>query len=142
MVIWGGNSRIVPLTKQSLKLLEILKLVSGHKEYVFPPDHNPRKAANSQSADRALARMGFKGRLVSHGMRALASTTLNEQGFDPDVIEAALAHIDKDAIRGAYSRTEYIKRRMPMMQWWSEQIVRSAAGDPIELSANRSLRGV
>jgi len=44
----------------------------------------------------ALKRMGFAGELVSHGLRALASTTLNEQGFDPDVIEAALAHIDKN----------------------------------------------
>ena len=46
-----------------------------------------------------LKRMDFAGELVSHGLRALASTTLNEQGFDPDVIEAALAHIDKNEVR-------------------------------------------
>jgi integrase len=46
--------------------------------------------------------------LVSHGLRALASTTLNEQGFDPDVIEAALAHVDQNAIRAAYNRAEYL----------------------------------
>jgi integrase len=137
-----NKPHIVPLTEQTLKLLEILKPVTGHREYIFPSDHNPRKPANSQSANRALSRMGFKGRLVSHGMRALASTTLNEQGFDPDVIEAALAHVDKDAIRRAYNRAEYIKRRLPMMQWWSEQIARSAAGLPIEQTTTRTLRAV
>ena len=47
--------------------------------------------------------MGFKGKLVAHGLRELASTTLNEQGFDSDVIEAALAHINKNPIRAAYN---------------------------------------
>jgi len=137
-----NKPHVVPLSEQTLKLLDILKPVTSNREYIFPSDHNPRKPANSQSANRALSRMGFKGRLVSHGMRALASTTLNEQGFDPDVIEAALAHVDKDAIRGAYNRAEYIKRRLPMMQWWSEQIARSVAGTPIDGRGTRTLRAV
>jgi len=86
--------------------------------------------------------MGFKGRLVSHGMRALASTTLNEQGFDPDIIEAGLAHVDKDSIRGAYNRAQYIERRRPMMQWWSDHIARSGAGLPVEQTTTRTLRAV
>jgi integrase len=135
-----NKPHIIPLTKESLKLLDVLKPISRHREYIFPSDHNPRKPANSQSANRALARMGFRGRLVSHGMRALASTTLNEQGFDADVIEAALAHVDKDAIRGAYNRAQYINRRRPMMQWWSEQIARSAADAPLKGAATKTLR--
>jgi len=64
----------------------------------------------------ALKRMGFKGRLVAYGLRALASTTVyNEQGFDPDVIEAALAHIDKNSIRAAYNRADYLERRKILM---------------------------
>lgn len=61
------------------------------------------------------------GKLASHGLRALASTTLNEQGFDPDVIEAALAH--------AYNRSEYIERRKALMNWWSNHIVEAAKGN-------------
>ena len=73
--------------------------------------------------------MGFKGKLVAHGLRALASTTLNEQGFDHDVIEAALAHGDKDAIRAVYNRATYLERRKTMMQWWSNHIEQAAMGN-------------
>lgn len=116
------KAHIVPLSPQALRLLDVLKPVSGNRDYTFPSDHNPRKPANSQSANRALARMGFHGRLVSHGLRALASTTLNEQSFDSDVIEAALAHVDKNSIRAAYNRSVYLERRRTMMNWWSEHI--------------------
>ena len=73
--------------------------------------------------------MGFHGRLVSHGLRALASTTLNEQSFEPDVIEAALAHADKNAIRAAYNRSDYLEKRKKMMQWWSNHIEAAAEGN-------------
>lgn len=119
---------VVPLTNQSLKLLSIVQPISGKREYIFPSDHDPRRPANSQSANRALARMGFHGRLVSHGLRALASTTLNEHGFDADVIEAALAHVDKNSVRAAYNRAQYIQRRRKMMEWWSDHISNCATG--------------
>lgn len=72
--------------------------------------------------------MGFAGRLVSHGLRSLASTTLNEQGFEADLIEAALAHVDDNQVRSAYNRTDYLERRIPMMSWWSGHIDEAAQG--------------
>mgnify|MGYP003141634902 CR=1 FL=1 len=66
--------------------------------------------------------MGYGGKLVSHGLRALASTVLNEQAFDADVIEAALAHVDKNEVRRAYNRADYLERRRHLMQWWSSHI--------------------
>lgn len=117
-----------PLSLQALAILEALKPYSGHREYVFPADRNPRDHCNSQTANMALKRMGFGGRLVSHGMRSLASTTLNEQGFDPELIEVALAHVDKDEVRSAYNRADYIERRRPMMEWWSRHIQQAATG--------------
>ena len=119
----------IPLTIQTLNILEILEPVSGHREFVFPSDYNPGKSANSQSANQALKRMGFHGRLVSHGLRALASTTLNERGFEPEVIEAALAHLDKNTIRAAYSRSDHLEKRQKMMQWWSDYIEAAAQGN-------------
>lgn len=118
----------IPLSLQALAILEALKPYSGHREYVFPADRNPRDHCNSQTANMALKRMGFGGRLVSHGMRSLASTTLNEQGFDPELIEVALAHVDKDEVRSAYNRADYIERRRPMMEWWSRHIQQAATG--------------
>jgi integrase len=88
----------------------------------------------------ALKRMGFAGRLVAHGLRALASTTLNEQGFDRDVIEAALAHGDKDQVRAAYNRATYLEQRKVMMQWWSNHIEQAAMGNMSLANAKQALR--
>lgn len=130
---------IVPLTDQALGLLEAIKPYSGHREYVFPADRDPRTHCNSQTANMALKRMGFEGRLVSHGMRSMASTTLNEHGWDPELIEVALAHVDKDEVRSAYNRADYIERRRPMMKWWSEHIQEAATGN-LSISAIQSNR--
>jgi len=118
----------IPLTPQTLALLEVIHSMSGNREYLFISHIDPRKHANSATANMALKRMGFAGELVSHGLRALASTTLNEQGFEPDVIEAALAHIDKNEVRRAYNRAEYLERRRTLMCWWSNHIEQSATG--------------
>jgi len=118
----------VPLTEQALALLQILKPFNGHREYIFPADRKPSEPSNPQTANMALKRMGFKGRLVAHGMRSIASTTLNEQGFDADIIEAALAHVDKNEVRRAYNRSEYLERRRGLMTWWSEHIEMASNG--------------
>lgn len=119
----------VPLTEQALNLLEIMKPISEHLEYIFPSDRAPEKPCNSQTANMALKRMGFKDRLVSHGLRSLASTTLNEQDhFNKDIIEAALAHVDTNQVRSAYNRTDYLELRRPMMDWWSKYIERASIG--------------
>ncbi len=47
---------------------------------------------------------------------------MNEEGFLADVIEAALAHVDKNEIRRAYNRSTYIKQREKLMQWWGNNI--------------------
>ena len=119
----------IPLSDQALALLETLKPYSGHREHVFPADRNPRTHANSQTANMALKRMGFQDRLVSHGLRSMASTILNEHGWDPELIEVALAHVDKDEVRSAYNRADYIERRRPMMTWWSGYIQKAATGN-------------
>jgi integrase len=131
----GGKPHNVPLSPQALSLLDILKPFSRQREFIFPGDRNPRKSANSQTANMALKRMGFQGRQVAHGLRALASTTLNEQGFDKDVVEIALAHVDQNAIRAAYNRAEYLERRRVMMCWWSDHIEQAATGK-LSLSSN------
>ena len=120
------REHIVPLTAQALRLLERMNMISGRSEFIFPSDRSNRKPYNPQSANMALKRMGFHGKLVSHGLRALASTTLNEAGFDGDIIEAALAHVDTNTVRAAYNRAQYIERRKVMMEWWSERIENAA----------------
>ncbi|MFT6303043.1 MAG: hypothetical protein ACI9XK_004890 [Granulosicoccus sp.] len=77
----------------------------------------------------ALKRMGFDQKLVAHGIRSLASTLLNEEDFDADVIEAALALIGDNEVRNAYNRADYFERRKPVMQWWSKHIEQAATGN-------------
>ncbi|MEH6532227.1 MAG: integrase domain-containing protein [Photobacterium frigidiphilum] len=118
----------IPLTKEVISLLAIMTAISGQREFVFPADRDPKKSTNSQTANAALKRMGFAGRLVSHGLRSIASTTLNQQGHDPDIIEAALAHVGDNEIRRAYNRTDYLERRRALMDWWSMHIVQASKG--------------
>ncbi|CAI4156685.1 integrase domain-containing protein [Alteromonas macleodii] len=120
---------VVPLTKQALKLLEVMRPISGHREYVFPSDRNPKTHANPYSANVAIKRMGFHKKLVAHGLRSIASTALNEHGFDPDIIESALAHVDRNQVRAAYNRTDYLERRKKMMAWWSSHIEEAGKGN-------------
>ncbi|MEB5560067.1 tyrosine-type recombinase/integrase [Vibrio cholerae] len=129
----------IPLTEQMLALLEVMKPISGHRDFIFPSDRDPKKPCNSQTANMALKRMGFAGRLVSHGLRSLASTTLNEQGFDPDLVEAALAHVDDNQVRSTYNRTDYLERRKPMMSWWSGHIEEAAKGS-LSVTGTRQLK--
>lgn len=122
------KAHTVPLSEQSLAILETMKPISSKSEFVFPSDRNLRKHTHPSTAKMALKRMGFHGELVAHGLRSIASTTLNEEGFDPDVIESALAHTGKNEVRSAYNRADYLKRRKPMMDWWSEKIENASLG--------------
>lgn len=88
----------------------------------------PEKALQQPSGKYGTKTYGFAGRLMNHGLRSLASTTLNEQGFESDLIEAALAHVDDNQVRSAYNRTDYLERRIPMMIWWGGHIEEAAQG--------------
>ncbi|ELZ4290019.1 integrase domain-containing protein [Klebsiella pneumoniae] len=112
------REHIVPLSPQALDIIEVMKPVSAHREHVFPSRNDPKQPMNSQTANAALKRIGYGGKLVAHGLRAIASTALNEHGFNADVIEAALAHTDKNEIRIAYNRSTYLEHRVDMMKWW------------------------
>jgi integrase len=136
-----NKDHVIPLSAQCLAILELMKPISGCSKFVFPSDRDPRKHANSQTANTALKRMGFDKQLVAHGMRSLASTTLNEEGFDADAIEAALAHTGKNEVRNAYNRANYLERRRPLMIWWSERIEKAATGN-MSLAGNKGLKVV
>ncbi|BBV09271.1 integrase [Providencia vermicola] len=127
-----NREHTVPLSEAALAILELMKPLSGNREFIFPSRIKPTQPMNSQTVNAALKRAGFGGVLVSHGLRSIASTALNEQGFPPDVIEAALAHVDKNEVRRAYNRSDYLEQRRPMMQWWADFIEEADRGSIIE----------
>lgn len=112
------REHIVPLSPQTLDILEVMKPVSSHREHVFLSRNDPKQPMNRQTANATLKRIGYSGKLVAHGLRAIASTAFNEHGFNADVIEAALAHTDKNEIRRAYNSSTYLEHRVDMMKWW------------------------
>ena len=116
------REHIVPLSDQALEILEIMRPISGRREHVFPSRNDPRKPMNSQTANAALKRIGYGGKLVAHGLRSIASTAMNEAEFNTDVIETALAHCDKNEVRRAYNRATYLEQRQELMQWWGKQV--------------------
>ncbi|MCX8573918.1 MULTISPECIES: integrase domain-containing protein [unclassified Gilliamella] len=129
----------IPLSPQAIKILEIMKSIKPNSEFVFPTARPPyNRPMNSQTPNTAIKRMGFKDKLVAHGLRSLASTTLNEQGFDDDVVESALSHLDKNAVRRAYNRAEYIPQKRVMLDWWGNFVEKSSQAN-VSLSGYRNL---
>ena len=59
---------------------------------------------------------------TAHGFRTTASTILNESGFRVDVIERQLAHGERNKVRAAYNRSQYLAERTRMMQWYSDYL--------------------
>jgi len=115
-------THLVPLSKQAAKLLQDIKELTGAGKYVFANFSDPKKHMNSQSVNNALKKLGYKGKIVSHGFKSMASTLLNEHGFRYDVIEKQLAHEEKNTVRKAYNHAQYIKERTEMMNWWGDYL--------------------
>jgi len=112
----------VHLTSQIITILEIIRSNYFNSIYIFY-DKKRDAAIKNERLINSLYKIGYKGKMTAHGFRALASTILNEEGFNSDVIEKQLAHIDSNSVRRAYNRAEYIEDRNKMMQWWSDFIV-------------------
>jgi integrase len=122
---------IVPLARQSLEVLEMLRDFTGSNEWLFPGDLNPAQPMSNNTILAALKRMGYKGRMTGHGFRGLASTILHEQGYAHDHIELQLAHAPRNAVSAAYNHALYLEPRTKMMQDWADFLERTQRGGKI-----------
>lgn len=122
------EAHIVPLSKQVIAVLDGLRPLTGNGRLVFPSTTNRDRPISENTVTYALARMGYKGRMTGHGFRSAASTMLNEQGFRHDVIERQLAHNERNAVRDAYNRAQYLPERRTMMQQWADYLDKVKAG--------------
>jgi integrase len=111
---------IVPLARQTVAVLEEVKKLTGQWEYVFPNMHKSSGCMSANTMIFALYRMGYHSKATGHGFRSTASTILNENGFQPDVIERQLAHAENNEVRAAYNHAQYLPERRKMMQWWAD----------------------
>lgn len=117
------RKHLVPLSNQAVDILKELQSITGHRRLVFPGIRSADRPMSENTMNAALRRLGYTTEeMTTHGFRSMASTRLNELGFDPNVIEAQLAHVDANAVRRIYNRAEYIAKRRKMMQAWSDYL--------------------
>ncbi len=113
---------IVPMSDQVVALFESLKPITGLYPLVFIGRNDRTKPISKESINQVIELLGYKGRVTGHGFRHTMSTILHEEGFDSAWIETQLAHVDKNAIRGAYNHAQYLDGRKEMMQWYASFI--------------------
>jgi len=113
---------IVPLSRQAVEVLRALKLLTGNGRLVFPGANDKKKTMSNNTILYALYRLGYRDRMTGHGFRGLASTILNENGFDEAHIELQLAHMKRNKVAAAYNHAKYLKQRTDMMQWWADYL--------------------
>lgn len=117
------QGHVVPLSTQALEALKELQPMACGSRYVFPNFGNPRKPMSPATLNAAFERLGLE--VSPHGLRATASTVLNESAkFRPDVIERQLSHIERNRVRASYNQAEYLDERREMLQWWADFVDR------------------
>ncbi|HZL52800.1 MAG TPA: site-specific integrase [Terracidiphilus sp.] len=121
----------MPLSRQAIEVLELLKTVTGKGELLFPGERNAEKPMSNNTILFALDRMGYKGRQTGHGFRGLASTILHERGFNHDHIELQLAHAQRNAVSAAYNHALYLEPRTSMMQAWADFLEHTQRGGKV-----------
>jgi len=113
----------IPLSRQAVAILNRIKILFGDTGIVFPGIRSSTKKQLSENTLLyAMYRMGYHGLATVHGFRAAFSTITNEAGYNPDAIERQLAHREKNQVRAAYHRSEYMPERVEMMQWWADYL--------------------
>jgi integrase len=118
-----GELHIVPLSTQVVAILRELYPLTGPSGYVFPRLRDPNRPMSETAITAALRRMGYSGdEMTWHGFRTIASTSLNELGHHPDLIELQLAHAERNKVRAAYNKAQRLPERRKMMQEWADHL--------------------
>lgn len=126
-----GKPHLVPLSRQALALLEGLRPLTGHGQYVFPSARTGERPMSDGTLNAALRRLDYGGdEMTAHGFRSMARTIIAErvQGVPADVVEAQLAHGKSGPLGAAYDRAEYMEQRRAMMQTWADYLDQLRAG--------------
>lgn len=117
------RAHIVPLSRQALEVLRELHTLTGKGRWLFPSRWDKSRYEDGRVLNTALRRMGYAGEeMTAHGFRAMAATTLSEEGWSSESIERQLAHVDKNQVRAAYQRSELLGERRKMMQAWADYL--------------------
>ncbi len=120
------RDHLVPLPRQAVALLKVLRERSRGGEYVFPNDRRLDRPMSENSVLYLIGRMGYGGRMTGHGFRSVGSSWANERGYHADAVERQLAHVPGDKVRAAYNRAEFLDIRRQMLQDWADWLLPKA----------------
>ncbi|MTD33451.1 tyrosine-type recombinase/integrase [Paludibacterium denitrificans] len=131
------EEHIVPLTEQTLSILENIRTLSGNRPLLFPSERGEGKSMSNNTLLYAIYRMGYHSRMTGHGFRGIASTILHEQGYPHEHIELQLAHAPRNAVSAAYNHAKYLEQRAVMMRDWSNYLdgIKTAKVTPLRKRA-------
>lgn len=116
------SPHIVPLSSQSLTLINELRTLALDDILLFPSERRDGKTMSNNTILYALYRLGYHSRMTGHGFRGIASTILHERGYNHEYIELQLAHSPRDAVSAAYNHALYLDQRARMMQEWADYL--------------------
>ena len=126
------EKHVVPLSRQAIEILHELQPLTGEGRFLFPSPRSWDRPMSENAVLAALRRMGYSGdQMTGHGFRSMASTLLNEQGWNRDAIERQLAHAERDEIRAAYNYAQHMPERRKMMQAWADYLDELKAGGEV-----------
>lgn len=123
-----GEPHAVPLAPQALALFRLLIDRAASVRPVtddtllFPNRADSTRMISRNVVRKALEVIGYKDAMTGHGFRSVASTALNEMRFRGEVIEAQLAHVERDQTRAAYNHARYLDERREMMMAWANHL--------------------
>jgi len=116
-----NRPQIVPLSYQSIELLQRLHWISGDSGRLFPDVNGGKGTMSYNTVLLGLYRMGYHDRMTGHGWRHIASTYLRGQGYDKYWVEAQLSHREA-GVAGVYNEAEWLDQRCDMMQAWADAL--------------------
>lgn len=115
------RDHVIPLSRQALAALKELHVLTGAYPLLFPGRNDRTKPLSNMAFNMALGRLGYAGRQTGHGFRHIASTTLRENGFPREHVEAQLSHAE-EGVAGVYNKAIYLEQRRVMMEWYADHL--------------------
>ncbi len=125
-----------PLSNQAIQILLDIKEMGLNDKYVFF-NIIKKQPYSCNAFSNALNNMGYGGEMTGHGFRILASTVLNDYGFNKDVVESELSHSDKDNVRSTYNHADYMNMRAEMVQKWADYLDSAYQGKMIDIAPSK-----
>lgn len=117
------EQHIIPLSKQAVAILTELRKLTGGGRFLFPSLRTDERPISENTVNGTLRRLGYgQDEMTGHGFKSMASTLLNELGYNRDWIERQLAHGERNQVRAAYNYAKFLPERRKMMQGWADYL--------------------